>query len=113
MPHWELLPEESVSKSLARKTTYPTGADAYGEVFFYDLSAPRRIVTLKGHGLTDSDLAPYLTAINARNGTLTVTDSHGRSHTGVPVSLTWPTLEGLKEDSEPYNDVTLQLEKTT
>lgn len=104
--HWELLPEEQISKSLSRKTTYPEDADSYGEVFFYDLSPPREVLTFKGHGLTDGEVDTYRTAIRARNGSLTLTDSHGRSHTGRPVSLAIPALEGLA-----YYDVTLQLEK--
>lgn len=105
---WELLPEESIQKSVTRKTTYPQEAGSYGPVFYWDLSPCRTVLTFRAHGLTETELDTYRTAIRTRNQLLTVTDSHGRSWTGYPLSVAPAPIEGVElDDGENF---TLQME---
>lgn len=103
---WEWLGTGQVSKRTVRIDLLPSTAGAYSDPIRQDLLKPTKTHQFKGRGLSYSELTDLIAAIDTRGATVTIVDKNGKTHTGVPLALSYPDIEGI----DSLYEVDLQLE---
>lgn len=109
MAIWEYLEEGSVQKDLVVVKTASRTAGVYGQTYVDDQYIPEQPINLRTtEGVTAAELAALKALALTPNGTTSVTDNAGTTHSGRIAALTWKRAEGTNRYS-----VTLTLRPQT